>query len=212
MGTIPQPLLYMFIMLIVAMVPFFVLSMTSYVKISIVLNILRNAIGIQQVPSGMLIGTLSLMLSLHCMSPVFSAVSNTLGKLTTDELMLVDDKGALELTKVFSVLEKISLPFKDFLKKNVDEEEEFLIAGTDMGFFSLLTSFMLSEIKKGFSIGVVIYLPFLVIDLLVANILLGLGMMMLSPSVVSLPFKLLTFVLCDGWFKICQSLVLSYGL
>ena len=212
MGTIPQPLLYMFIMLIVAMVPFFVLSMTSYVKISIVLNILRNAIGIQQVPSGMLIGTLSLMLSLHCMSPVFSAVSNTLGKLTTDELMLVDDKGALELTKVFSVLEKISLPFKDFLKKNVDEEEEFLIAGTDMGFFSLLTSFMLSEIKKGFSIGVVIYLPFLVIDLLVANILLGLGMMMLSPSVVSLPCKWLTFVLCDGWFKICQSLVLSYGL
>nr|WP_232222886.1 flagellar type III secretion system pore protein FliP [Sulfitobacter guttiformis] len=175
-----------------------------------VFSILRQAIGLQQSPPNMLIVSLALFLSYFIMEPVFAAAwANGIGPLTREE---IDIETAFSLT-----LE----PFRIFMAGRLDPETFFALAELrpdtlsaqptpDAPLSVLVPSFMLSEISRAFQIGFLIYLPFLIIDLVVAAILMSMGMMMVPPAVVSLPFKLAFFVIADGWALIAGSLVRSY--
>lgn len=224
-----SPLIGIVLIALMAIIPMAILAMTSFVKISVVLNILRSAIGAQQVPSATLLSLISLVLTMYVMSPVATEVLTRANeKIESSKLVSKTEKetkvdiGALvELTKYSLV------PLRDFLSKHSNErEKEFfsknlvemkqgtaLAASKESGenFFSLVPAFVLSELSEAFFVGFVIYLPFLVIDLLVSNILIGLGMMMLSPLTITLPLKIIVFVLCDGWFLLARGLILGYA-
>lgn len=217
-----------------SLLPVILMSTTSFVKISVVLSIFRNALGAGQLPSTAISGLLSLALSLHIMAPVFSSMIESgnlaLEKLPKDSSASFQELLELPPTELAPILGSIFSPLQDFLKKHAfprereffatlhttsTEEESDCGAGEacwekEEGVFTLLPAFILSELQSAFAIGFSIFLPFLVIDLVIANLLVGMGMVMVSPVTISLPFKLLLFVSCDGWFLLCQGLIASY--
>ena len=197
--------------------PFFAVMVTSFTKIVVVLSLLRNALGLQQVPPNIVLNGLALVLTLYVMQPVgvrmaeaVSAGAGITSVPTQTESML----SAVNLAKE---------PLRDFLIKHSRPNERAFFLRTaqrvdptrsttmaDRDFVIVVPAFVVNELSVAFQIGFLIFLPFLVIDLVISNILLAMGMMMLSPTTISLPFKLLLFVLVDGWVKLAHGLVLSY--
>jgi type III secretion protein R len=200
-----------------AIAPFFAVMVTSFTKIVVTLSLLRNALGLQQVPPNIVLNGLALVLTLYVMYPVGQkmqdAIAQPVGMVTSSTSSLLDS------------VDRAKEPLREFLLKHSEpRERQFFLktaqrvgdpvraAGmSDRDFIVVTPAFVVRELSAAFQIGFLIYLPFLVIDLVISNILLAMGMMMLSPTTISLPFKLLLFVLVDGWVKLAHGLVLSYG-
>ena len=201
--------------IVVALAPFVGVMVTSFTKIIVVLSLLRNALGLQQVPPNVVLNGMALVLTVYVMLPVglemaerASTVQNTMG--STQGLMDVAD-AAKEPMRDFLIKHSSPVQRTFFLKtaqKNLPPERAAQL--TERDFVVVVPAFTVSELSAAFQIGFLIFLPFLVIDLVVANILTAMGMMMLSPTTISLPFKLLLFVLVEGWVKLAHGLVLSY--
>ena len=204
--------------ILLALAPFVAVMVTSFTKLVVVLSLLRNAMGLQQVPPNVVINGLAIILSIHVMYPVM-----------LDSYAAVDQRAASEPMKKFDVRHLLDLaesgrePLRAFLVKHSSAGERAFFQRTvkrllpadraDVAaedFVVVVPAFTVTELTAAFQIGFLIFLPFLVIDLIVSNILLALGMMMLSPTTVSLPFKLMLFVSLDGWSKLIHELVLSY--
>lgn len=201
--------------ILIALAPFVAVMVTSFTKIVVVLSLLRNALGVQQVPPNLVINGLAMVLTIYVMYPVGNQVMQNISE--SDQVVTSTD-GLLEMADVGKE------PVREFLLKHSNEleraffhktvekmnEAENLPAVNSSDFIVLLPAFTISELSEAFQIGFLIYLPFIIIDLVVSNILMALGMMMLSPTLVSLPFKLLLFVMIDGWAKLSHGLVMSY--
>ncbi len=200
---------------LLALAPFVAVMVTSFTKIIVVLSLLRNALGLQQVPPNLVLNGLALVLTAYVMYPVGQAMMAEVAEMenigsSTDSMLTAAD-AAKEPLREFLV--KHSNPrerafFLNAIRKTVSEEHAAEL--TDRDFIVIVPAFTISELAIAFQIGFLIFLPFIVIDLVVANILMAMGMMMLSPTTVSLPFKLLLFVLVDGMVKLSHGLVLSY--
>jgi type III secretion protein R len=197
--------------------PFVALMMTSYTKLVIVFGLLRTALGLQQTPPNMVLNGLAIILSIYIMAPIGMEMGDALRgrKFGTQGESLGD---------VTAVLDAAKAPVKAFLQKHTHERDRrfFLKSAENIwpkeraatlqadDFMVLVPSFTLSELTRAFQIGFVIYLVFVVVDLIVATVLLALGMSMIAPTTISLPFKLLLFVILDGWSRLIHGLVLSY--
>jgi flagellar biosynthetic protein FliP len=197
------------LMTVLSLAPAVLILATSFTRIVIVLSMLRSAIGTPSVPPNQVIIGLSLLLTFFIMTPVYKQMDETAIQPFLAEQ--IDQQTALT---------KAEKPIREFMFKQTREKDIqlFLDLGNepqpatldDIPTVSLFPAFVISELRTAFTMGFVIYLPFLVIDLVVSSILLSMGMMMLPPSLVSLPFKLLLFVMVDGWYLIVRSLVLSF--
>ena len=200
---------------LIALAPFVAIMVTSFTKIVVVLSLLRNALGVQQVPPNLVINGLAMVLTIYVMYPVGIQVMDSISEV--DQISTSTD-GLVEIANAGKE------PVREFLLKHSNELERSFFHSTiqrmnedgnildveSSDFIVLLPAFTISELSEAFQIGFLIYLPFIVIDLVVSNILMALGMMMLSPTLVSLPFKLLLFVMVDGWAKLSHGLVMSY--
>jgi flagellar biosynthesis protein FliP len=197
------------LMTVLSLAPAVLILATSFTRIVIVLSMLRSAIGTPSIPPNQVIIGLSLLLTFFIMAPVYKQVDETAIQ------PFVAEK--IDQTAAFDLAQK---PIREFMFKQTREKDIQLFLDLskqakpatldDIPTITLFPAFVISELKTAFTMGFVIYLPFLVIDLVVSSILLSMGMMMLPPSLVSLPFKLLLFVMVDGWFLIVRSLVLSF--
>lgn len=212
-----KPIALVVALALVSLLPFVFMGVTAFVKISTVLQIVKSAIGAQSVPSNTVVMALATALTLIAMAPVGQRIVDRAAPLVSEK---VPDTSAL----VQSGVEAVREPMRDFLAANAAEKERtrfFVVAKnarpeadresvaeTDLSV--LVPAFVVTELTEAFAIGFLIYLPFLIIDLVVANVLLALGMQMLSPTQVSLPFKLLLFVAIDGWGLLAQALVEGY--
>lgn len=200
---------------LLALAPYAAVMVTSFTKIVVVLSLLRNAMGLQQVPPNVVLNGLALVLSVYVMFPV--------GQQVADRASKVAQVGA-STANMLAAADAAKEPLRDFLVKHAQPRERAFFLKTaqkslpaakaaalsDRDFIVIVPAFTVSELSVAFQIGFLIFLPFLVIDLIVSNILMAMGMMMLSPTTVSLPFKLLLFVLIDGWVKLTHGLVLTY--
>ena len=200
---------------VMAVVPFAIMMLTSFSKIVVVLSIVRSALGTQQAPPTMVLTGLAAVLSATVMAPTFDKMW-TQGRQTWAE--------GPDAMAMFSSAGAVLQPLKDFLVKHGSAEERARFvdmarelrpeaeadAVSDADLSVIVPAFVLTELKEAFIIGFLIFLPFLVLDMLVANILLALGMQTLSPSQVSLPFKILLFVAVDGWALLARGLILGY--
>ncbi len=194
---------------LISLLPAILLSCTAFTKIFVVLGLTRNALGLQQTPPNQVLAGLALFLSLFVMGPVLSDI-NEVGL----QPYLNGDK-----TTSVAIQDGIE-PLRDFMLDNTDDDELMLLTNVadrdlpkdraDVSTATLIPAFVLTELKQAFIIGFIIFIPFLVIDLVVSGALMALGMMMMPPVMVSLPFKLLLFVLIDGWALVIKSLVASY--
>ncbi|MEM8693423.1 MAG: type III secretion system export apparatus subunit SctR [Pseudomonadota bacterium] len=196
------------------LVPFVVVSITAFVKISVVLFLVRSALGVQQTPPNLVLYGVTIVLTAYVMSPVFG---QSFEAVTASGLTLTNP------SQWQGLFQAGADPVREFLIKFTTEAERvfFLEAAQEMhgdidtdlaedDLFILAPAFVTAELTRAFEIGVLLYLPFIVIDLVVTNILTAMGMMMVSPMVISLPFKLLLFVAVDGWTRLTHGLVLSY--
>jgi len=197
------------LMTVLTLLPAMLLTMTSFTRIIIVLSILRQALGTAQTPSNQVLIGLSLFLTFFIMSPVFTKVYNEAYQPYAAEKISAD-----------AAIEKVKAPFHDFMMAQTREADIALFARiSDHGpidspesvpFSLLLPAFLTSELKTAFQIGFMLFIPFLIIDLVVASVLMAMGMMMLSPLIISLPFKLMLFVLIDGWALVTGTLAMSF--
>lgn len=213
-GTNPVDLILIFASL--AVLPFVALMVTSYVKIVIVLSLIRNALGIQQNPPNLVINGMSIILSFYIMSPVTVATFDVVKDRNFD----VGKKD--ELVETFHLARE---PLVGFLKKHTTKREQQFFyqsafklwpkeqaeALEQDSMMVLVPAFTVSELTSAFQIGFLLYLPFIAVDLIVSNVLLSLGMMMVSPMTISLPLKLLLFVMADGWTRLIHGLILTYS-
>ena len=197
------------LMTVLSLAPAVLILATSFTRIVIVLSMLRSAIGTPAIPPNQVVIGLSLILTFFIMAPVYKQMDQTAVQPYLEER--IDQKSAFELAqkpiREFMFKQTREKDIKLFLELGKEAQPETL---EDIPTTSLFPAFVISELRTAFTMGFVIYLPFLVIDLVVSSILLSMGMMMLPPSLVSLPFKLLLFVMVDGWFLIVRSLVLSF--
>jgi flagellar biosynthetic protein FliP len=197
------------LMTVLSLLPSILLMMTSFVRIIIVMSILRQAMGTAQTPPNMVLVGLSMFLTLFIMSPVLTDVYQ-------QALLPYMDKGMAFDT----ALARAQVPIKAFMLAQTREDDIALFmeiarnapvaSPKDVPFTTLVPAFLSSELKSAFTIGFLIYIPFVVIDLVVASVLMSMGMMMLSPMMISMPFKLMLFVLVDGWGLIMGSLASSF--
>ena len=201
-----------------ALAPFVAVMVTSFTKIIVVLSLLRSALGLQQTPPNVVINGLAIILSFYVMHPVALQVADSLAKSGTTVSQIND------INRLVAVIDTVREPVRDFLFKYTTPKERAFFVRTaraalpadqrdrvgERDFVVLIPAFTVSELTEAFKIGFLIFLPFLVIDMIVSNILMAMGMMMLSPTTISLPFKLLLFVLLDGWAKLVHGLVLTY--
>lgn len=198
----------LFLITILSLAPSILITFTSFVRIVIVLSLLRHALGIPQSPPNQVIISLALFLTFFVMKPVFEDINkNAIQPYIKQEI------GDME------ALSKASKPIKNFMLKNTRKEDLKLFidlsgekpkSPEDIGMITLIPAFLISEIKTAFEIVFLIFLPFLIIDLLIASILMSMGMMMIPPMMISLPFKLILFVLADGWELLIKGLIESY--
>ncbi|MGY8524684.1 type III secretion system export apparatus subunit SctR [Paracidovorax citrulli] len=215
MSIANQPLQLILLLLALSLLPLFVVMGTAFLKISIVLSTLRNALGIQQIPPNMAIYGLSLVLTLFIMAPVGLAISDNLKA----------NPVKMDSDNVFEQVESTVLePYRQFIKTKTSAQQVrfFMDIGEKMwpepyrsripadSLVVLIPAFTVSELIEAFKIGLLLYLPFVAIDLIVSNVLLAMGMMMVSPVTISLPIKLLVFVLVGGWEKLLGQLIQSY--
>ncbi|MEO5587613.1 MAG: flagellar type III secretion system pore protein FliP [Novosphingobium sp.] len=198
------------IMGLLTILPSLILMMTSFTRILVVLSILRQAMGLQQSPPNQVLVGLSLFLSLFVMAPTLEKVNaNALAPYSAGQINAQQAIGNAGIEfHGFMVRQTRTRDLEMFA--NMAKAPKFARA-QDIPFSILLPAFVTSELKTAFQIGFMLFLPFLVIDLVVASVLMSLGMMMMSPTIVSLPFKLLLFVLVDGWALLMGSLASSFG-
>lgn len=199
------------LMTLLTFLPAMLMMMTSFTRIIIVFAILRQALGLQQTPSNQVMVGLALFLTFFIMAPVFDQVNE----------QALQPYMAEEMTSL-EALEAASRPFHQFMIRNTRESDLDLfmrISDTprvetqeDVPLRVLVPAFVVSELKTAFQIGFMLFIPFLVIDLVVASVLMAMGMMMLSPVIVSLPFKIMLFVLADGWAMVVGTLAASFGV
>ena len=198
------------IMTALSFIPAFVILMTSFTRIIIVFSILRQALGLQQTPSNQILIGLALFLTMFIMGPIFDRVNRDALQPYLSETLTAQQ-----------ALDKAQVPLKDFMLAQTRQSDLDLfmrlskrtdIAGPDQVPLTILVpAFVTSELKTAFQIGFMIFIPFLIIDLVVASVLMAMGMMMLSPLIISLPFKIMLFVLVDGWALIIGTLAGSFG-
>ncbi|HHR5902484.1 TPA: EscR/YscR/HrcR family type III secretion system export apparatus protein [Providencia alcalifaciens] len=215
MPTVPNEIPLLAIIALSTLLPFIIAAGTCYLKISIVLIMVRNAMGVQQVPSTMALNGIALLLSIFVMMPVLQDVNQYMRHESVDfsNVESVDNFVDNGLGRYKSYLIKYSDPQLVTFFESVQQgktEIEVQEEQAEPTLFSLLPAYALSEIKSAFEIGFYIYLPFVVIDLVISSILLALGMMMMSPVTISVPVKLILFVAIDGWSLISKGLVMQY--
>jgi flagellar biosynthetic protein FliP len=195
---------------ILSLAPSILIMVTSFTRIVVVLSLLRTALGTATAPPNTVIISLALFLTAFVMGPAFERAYDVGLKPLVNNEITADQ-----------AFERSSEPFRAFMMKNVREKDLQLFSDMahaprpdkpeDLSLRILVPAFMISELKRAFEIGFLLFLPFLIIDLVIASVLMSMGMMMLPPVVVSLPFKLIFFVLVDGWSLVAGSLVQSYG-
>ncbi len=203
-------------LLVLGVAPFAAIMVTSYIKLVVVMSLMRNALGIQQVPPNLVLNGMAMILSLYIMAPVAQDVfanmrKGDIMKQEFDGMVMVVDE-SLDPLRKFLKTHAQPREAKFFLrtaKKIWPKERAAKLTFDDL--IILVPAFTVSELTAAFEIGFLLYLPFITIDLIISNILLAMGMMMVSPMTISLPFKLLLFVLLNGWSKMIHGLVLTYG-
>jgi len=197
-------------------IPLFVVTMTGFLKISLVLFLVRNALGIQQTPPNLVLYAVALILTVYVSAPLLSDMYGRLNASTVD----LNSVQGLQ-----NAAGQVRQPVQDHLKRFTHpKERQFFLAATariwpesartdvkDDDILILLPAFVSSELTRAFEIGFLLYLPFLVIDVVVSNILMAMGMIMVSPVLISVPLKLFLFVTVDGWSRLLHGLILSYG-
>lgn len=204
-----------FLFAILGLAPFVLMVITSFLKLVVVMGLIRNALGVQQIPSNTIINSIAIMLSMYVMTPV---AQDTFDILKNQNIKYSEASGLVE------AFNKGKIPMQNFLMKHSGPvERNFFIKSAkalwpegraeglhEESFLVLVPAFTITELTSAFKIGFILYLPFIVIDLIVSNILLALGMMMVSPMTISLPFKLLLFVLVNGWSRLIHGIILTY--
>jgi len=209
-GKVAMVMQLFLLMTVLSLAPSILIMLTSFTRIAIVFSLLRQAMGTNQLPPNQVVIGLSLFLTVYVMAPVWQQVNqDALKPLMAKE---IDQKQALE---------KATGPIRDFMISQTREKDLALLVNVakldrpanvdEVPTTVLIPSFIISELKTAFQIGFMLYVPFLIIDMVVASVLLSMGMMMLPPIMVSLPFKLMIFVLADGWYLIVGSLVKSFA-
>ncbi len=206
-----------------SLMPFAIMLLTSFMKIVVVLSLLRSALGVQQTPPNQVLNGIALLVTIYVMFPtglaMYQAAEGVIKTNPTSDIL--SDQSAMFIV---DVIDKAKEPLRGFLQRNCSQKhlQSFYTLGTKTfpdpykkelkptDFIVLIPSFITSQLKTAFEIGVLIYLPFFVIDLVVSNILLAMGMMMLSPLTIALPIKLLLLVMIDGWTVLVQGLALSF--
>ena len=229
--TNPFSLIVLFVGL--SLLPFVAMMATSYLKIVVVMSLIRNALGIQSIPPNMVINALAMILTFYVMAPVASESWNAIAEsqrqgsqpVQTQAVAAPAESSIINLTS-FDFPAAVE-PFRKWLSNHTAPRERAFFINTaetlwgkddnlavvdPESFYILLPSFCVSELTKAFQIGFLVYLPFIAIDIIVSNILLAMGMMMVSPVTISLPFKLLLFVMVNGWTLLIQGLVRGYVL
>ncbi|MCW8357475.1 MAG: flagellar type III secretion system pore protein FliP [Marinomonas sp.] len=202
----------LFIMTALTLLPAALMMMTAFTRIVVVLAILRQAIGLQQTPSNQIMIGMALFLTLFIMTPTLDKINEVALQPYLKE----------EMTSVQAV-EAASVPVRDFMLAQTREDDIALfvkLAGREgsiqsmetLPFTILMPAFVTSELKTAFQIGFMIFIPFLIVDMVVASVLMAMGMMMLSPIIISLPFKIMLFVMVDGWSMIMGTLAASFGI
>jgi len=210
-GELSSTLQIVILMTVLALAPSILIMITSFIRFTVVLSFLRQAIGIQQMPPNQLLIALALILTFFVMSPVIN-------KSYTDGIKPYLDK-KISKEEAFS---KTMGPFRKFMLAQTREKDLALFVDIakidtpnnpeDIPLHVLIPGFVISELRTAFQIAFVLFIPFLVIDMVVASVLMSMGMMMLPPVIVSLPFKILLFVLVDGWYLLIKSLVESFHM
>ena len=210
-----------------SIIPFVAMVATSYLKIVVVMSLIRNALGIQSIPPNMVLNALAMILTFYIMAPVASeswnAVVESQKAMVAKAPTAAGQSASIDLSSID--LERAVDPFRRFLSEHTAPRERAFFVKTAETLWGkdgqpavvdpeslciLLPSFCVSELTKAFQIGFLVYLPFIAIDIIVSNILLAMGMMMVSPVTISLPFKLLLFVMVNGWTLLIQGLVKGY--
>jgi len=200
----------------IGLLPFFIVTMTAFLKISVVMFIIRNALALQQTPPTLVLYSIALILTVFVSLPLIEDVSNRLSARPLD---------FSSLDKLQASANVVKDPVKAYLIRFAKPgERQFFLSSTariwpesaranvkDDDFIILLPAFVSSELTRAFEIGFLLFLPFLIIDVIVSNILMAMGMMMVSPTLISLPLKLFLFVAVDGWSRLMHGLILSYG-
>jgi type III secretion protein R len=209
-------------LVVIAAIPLVFVTTTSFVKISVVFSVLRNALGAGELPSATVITALSLILTLYVMAPVGAAMIDAAAPTAT---ALDADQPLAHPAAVLDTIRAGAEPLRTFLVHNAGERERAMFLDlarearpedqrADVGESDLLVvapAFLVTELGEAFQLGFLIFLPFLIVDLVIANVLTALGLSQLSPTQVSLPFKLLLFVMVDGWYLLARALVLGYA-
>ena len=200
----------------IGLLPFFIVTMTAFLKISVVMFIIRNALALQQTPPTLVLYSIALILTVFVSLPLIEDVSNRLSARPLD---------FSSLDKLQASANVVKDPVKAYLIRFAKPgERQFFLSSTariwpesaranvkDDDFIILLPAFVSSELTRAFEIGFLLFLPFLIIDIVVSNILMAMGMMMVSPTLISLPLKLFLFVAVDGWSRLMHGLILSYA-
>lgn len=221
-GGTANPVVLIVVLGVLALAPFALIMLTSFVKISVVLSILRNALGTQQVPPNQVITGISLILTIFIMAPVVEKMYEQAGQVGDTDAIFSE----MSVKTIFEASKNGREPLRQFLERHAHERDRKLFFdlarrmavknGNDPNaisvsdFRTIIPAFVTSQLTEAFQIGFLLFIPFLIIDMVVSNILQAMGMFMLSPTMISLPFKLLLFVLIDGWVLLIQNLVLSY--
>lgn len=207
-SLLSDPFYLLFFLIGISLLPFIAIMMTSFAKIVVVLSIARQALGTAQAPPNIVIISLSMILTVFSMYPVLTSVQNRLEEANFQKLA---NREALE-----ALLNASKEPFREFMSARAQAKDRELFLSIlkkndassveETDFIVLAPAFLISELSHAFQIGFLVYLPFLVIDMTIANLLMALGMQMLSPTTISLPFKILLFVLVDGWRLLAEGL------
>ena len=218
----PSPVLTVLMLAGVGLAAMAFLMVSSFVKIAVVLAILRSALGMAQIPPATVVTGLALVLSIYVMAPVGAAMGTKLQPAFEEISQTSQSNAKPDIGKILDSAAQAAEPLRAFLSKQAHPAEKAMFArlaqrrmqsrsaADPNGFLVLVPAFVVSELAEAFQIGFLLFLPFLIIDLVVSNVLMALGMHMLSPATVSLPFKLLLFVMADGWHLLTRGLVTSY--
>lgn len=217
-----NPIVLIIVIGALALAPFGLIMLTSFVKIAVVLSILRNALGTQQIPPNQVITGIALILTIFIMSPVVEKMYAEAGSIQNTEAIFSE----VSVKELFEASQRGKEPLRQFLIRYSDERYRVMFFnlaqqmaqknGNDPNaitvdeFRVIIPAFVTNQLTEAFQIGFILFVPFLIIDMVVANILQAMGMFMLSPTIISLPFKLLLFVLINGWELIIKNLVLGY--
>lgn len=200
----------LFLLTILSLAPSIIIMTTSFIRTVVVLHFIRQALGLQQMPPNQVLIGLALFLTFFIMRPTYSVIFNDAINPYIEKKINQEE-----------MLKKLSVPMKEFMLKNtkVKDLELFLKASKepipksrqDISILVVIPAYIISELSRGFEMGVLIFIPFIIIDMVVATVLMSLGMMMLPPVMISLPFKLLLFIMVDGWSLIIDSLIKSFN-